>query len=239
MRKLYTFSDVEQEFKRINRRLSSLSGSSGTPGIDDVLAQEQALSSPKTINLDERTLSFVSANDFLFSLVGGGDSTLVFDSSTGERIRAGNDANGIQLVANDGVNACDMSMNRTTSISLYRALSHQFNGRILGQQGAGVTIDNVGSYITLGMDGNTFEVLVDSNDELEKIESAGWTLGSKICLFFTENGTVVHNASDEDTKLGIILALGNTLVVTAGDMLFLILASVNGVPKWREIYQSV
>ena len=114
------------------------------------------------------------------------------------------------------------------------------NGRLQQKQGAAVTIDNVTSQVVLGTDGNVFEVLVDSNNELEGISDLNWELGSMVTLLFGASSVdIIHNQSNSGNKIGIVLAKGSTLTTASGDMLHVIYTSIGGVLKWREIYPSV
>jgi hypothetical protein len=110
----------------------------------------------------------------------------------------------------------------------------RFDGRVLEAQGADVAS---GTNITLGADGNTFEIT--GTTKVDLISNIGWTEGSSVTLIANESVTIDSGTATSSTNVTIKLAGGVDFAMTADDTLTLKLSSTTaGGQAWREITRS-
>lgn len=108
------------------------------------------------------------------------------------------------------------------------------NGRMEQQQGADVA--SVAGAITLGTDGNTFEIT--GTNAITLISNVGWQNGSKVTLLFTSTATIASGTATSGTDITVLLNGGATYVGSAGSRLVLELGEIGGTQAWREISRS-
>ena len=101
-------------------------------------------------------------------------------------------------------------------------------------QGADVASAND---LTLGTDGNTFEIT--GVTQINAITIADWQNGSAVKLLFTSTPTVKHNTAGGAGTVPILLAGAVDFVASAGDTLTLLLSEIGGVQAWRETGRAV
>lgn len=105
----------------------------------------------------------------------------------------------------------------------------RFDGRVIGGQGADATGTTT---ITLGADGNTFEVTGSST--INAIITTGWNNGSEITLGFSSTTLLKHNTAGSGTSAVMLLAGSADFSVTANDLITLKLMEIGGVQAWYE-----
>lgn len=123
----------------------------------------------------------------------------------------------------------------TNPLALWvQAGGSRFDGRQLNAQGADVASAND---LTLGLDGNTFEIT--GTTQINAITIANWQNGTLVRLLFTSNPTVKHNTAGGAGTAPILLAGGVDFGATAGDGLTLLLSEIGGTQAWREQGRTV
>ena len=103
------------------------------------------------------------------------------------------------------------------------------NGRFRKAQGADVASAND---ITLGLDGNTFEIT--GTTQINRIVNTDWQNGNKITLLFSSTLTVKHGQASGGSNITILLDGSLDFSATAGDVLRLELNEIGGVQAWRD-----
>lgn len=109
----------------------------------------------------------------------------------------------------------------------------KFDGRLQFAQGADVASAND---LTLGTDGNTFEIT--GTTQINAISTSLWQNGSLIELMFTSTPTVMHNTAGGAGTAVVLLAGSGNFVATAGSRLGLKLSEIGGTQAWREMYRA-
>jgi hypothetical protein len=112
----------------------------------------------------------------------------------------------------------------------------RLDGRLLCTQGADV---GSGTSLTLGSDGNTFEIT--GTTQIDQIVITGWQNGSVITLVFNESVTVRHGIATSGANVTILLAGAGNFSATANDTLTLVLCETTAAPgqAWRELARTV
>jgi len=103
-------------------------------------------------------------------------------------------------------------------------------GRVQLGQGADVASAN---NLTLGSDGNTFEIT--GTTQVNLIDNTDWVNGSVIHLLFTGSVTVKHGQSTSGVNTTIQLTGAGDFSASAGDTLTLLLSEIGDVQAWREL----
>lgn len=107
--------------------------------------------------------------------------------------------------------------------------------RLSANQGADVAS---ATNLTLGADGNTFEITGTTQIDLILITS--WRNGSVITLVFNESLTVRHGIATSGSNVTILLAGAANFSATANDTLTLVLCETTaGGQAWRELARTV
>lgn len=105
----------------------------------------------------------------------------------------------------------------------------QVYGRTLGTQGTDVASAND---LTLGNDGNTFEIT--GAVQINGIITTGWTNGSEVELLFASTPTLKHDTISGVGTARLYLANSADALMTAGSRMKLKLSEIGGVVAWRE-----
>jgi hypothetical protein len=108
------------------------------------------------------------------------------------------------------------------------------HARMEENQGADVASAND---LTLGLDGNTFEIT--GTTQINLINNSSWSNGSIIHLVFTSTPLIKNGQTTSGSNITILLAGASDFSATAGDVLTLVLSEVGGTQAWREISRSV
>ncbi len=110
----------------------------------------------------------------------------------------------------------------------------RLDGRLLCTQGADV---GSGTSLTLGSDGNTFEIT--GTTQIDQILITGWQNGSVITLVFNESVTVRHAVATSGSNVTILLAGAGNFSATANDTLTLVLCETTATGQaWRELART-
>jgi hypothetical protein len=108
-------------------------------------------------------------------------------------------------------------------------------GRFASTQGADVA--SAAGAISLGTDGNTFEITGTSAITL--ISNTGWVNGAEVTLLFTSTATLTDGTANSGTDIGMELAGNTNFVASADDVITLVLCEIGGTQRWREKSRSV
>ena len=148
------------------------------------------------------------------------------------------------LTGTGGLNNSLAIDNSNTATPLIRgdfnADSLRFNGivsvknRFKISQGADVA--SVAGTITLGSDGNVFEIT--GTNSIDRIASTGWTNGNEITLIFTDAATLVDGTANSGSQIGMELAGNGNFGASADDVVKLVLCEIGGTQRWREVSRS-
>lgn len=158
-------------------------------------------------------------------------------SATGaEWIRGGNGGTEVYwgVGAYNSYNNMRDSVNNYNSNPFYYTGFREFRSRRTDAQGASVASAN---NVTLGTDGNTFEIT--GTTQINLINRTNYQNGSEITLLFTSNPTVKNGQTTSSNDITILLAGAADFSASANDVLKLILSTVGGVVAWRETGRSV
>lgn len=104
----------------------------------------------------------------------------------------------------------------------------RFNGRAEETQGADIASATT---ISLGYDGNTFEITGTS--AVEQISNIGWQNGSRVTLFLTSACSFDGGTANSGTDIGLKMN-GGAGSQTGPGVLTLVLGEIGGDQKWRE-----
>lgn len=110
-----------------------------------------------------------------------------------------------------------------------------FSRRVETKQGADVA--SAAGAITLGTDGNVFEITGTSAITL--ISNVHWQNGSEVTLLFTSTATLTDGTANSGTDIGMELAGNVNFVASADDVVTLVLTEIGGTQRWREKCRSV
>lgn len=111
----------------------------------------------------------------------------------------------------------------------------RFNGRAEMQQGADVA--SVAGAITLGSDGNVFEIT--GTNAITLISNVGWQNGSEVTLFFTSTASLTDGTANSGTDIGMELNGNANFTGSADDSVTLVLSEIGGTQRWREKCRSI
>jgi len=109
------------------------------------------------------------------------------------------------------------------------------NRRFEMQQGADVA--SVAGAITLGADGNIFEIT--GTNAITLFSNVSWVNGSVIHLVFTSTASLTDGTANSGTDIGMELAGGANFTGSADDVVTLVLSEMGGTQRWREVSRSV
>jgi len=109
------------------------------------------------------------------------------------------------------------------------------NSRLEKAQGADVA--SAAGAITLGSDGNSFEITGTSS--ITAISNINWQNGSEIILLFTSTATLVDGTANSGTDIGFELAGNANFTASAGAIWKGILSEIGGTQRWREVSRTV
>lgn len=124
-------------------------------------------------------------------------------------------------------NVNSLTINGTGSVVL--------DDRLLQIQGADVA--SAAGPITLGGDGNTFEIT--GTNVITLISNLGWQNGSEVNLIFTSTATLTNGTATSGTDITLILAGAANFVASSNDVIKLVLSEMGGTQAWREVSRSV
>ena len=108
-------------------------------------------------------------------------------------------------------------------------------GRLQKRQGNDVA--SVAGAISLGTDGNVFEIT--GTNAVTLISNLNWQNGSEITLVFTTTATLTDGTANSGTDIGMELAGGTNFSASADDLVTLVLTEMGGTQRWREKSRSV
>ena len=103
------------------------------------------------------------------------------------------------------------------------------------QQGADVA--SVAGAITLGYDGNVFEIT--GTNTITLISNLGFQNGTEVTLIFTSTATLNDGVANSGTDIGMELNGNANLVASADDVIKLVLCEIGGTQRWRESGRSI
>lgn len=109
-----------------------------------------------------------------------------------------------------------------------------FKGRAEMLQG--IDVASVAGAITLGSDGNTFEIT--GTNAITFISNVAWQNGSEVNLIFTTTATLTDGTANSGTDIGMELAGNTNFVASADDVVKLLLCEIGGVQRWREVSRT-
>jgi hypothetical protein len=104
-----------------------------------------------------------------------------------------------------------------------------------GKQGADVA--SAAGAITLGSDGNVFEIT--GTNSITAIVNTSWQNGATITLLFTSTATLTDGTANSGTSIGFELAGNANFTASADDVITLVLSEIGGTQRWREVSRSV
>lgn len=105
------------------------------------------------------------------------------------------------------------------------------------QQAQGADVASTAGVMTLGGDGNTFEIT--GTNSITAILSTNWQNGSEITLMFTSTATLVDGTANSGSDIGFELAGNTNFTAAAGNVVKLVLAEIGGTQRWRETSRSL
>jgi len=109
------------------------------------------------------------------------------------------------------------------------------SGRHKTAQGADVA--SAAGAITLGSDGNVFEIT--GTNSITAIVNTSWQNGATITLLFTSTATLTDGTANSGTSIGFELAGNANFTASADDVITLVLSEIGGTQRWREVSRSV
>lgn len=122
----------------------------------------------------------------------------------------------------------------TDALNISGSLS-MISGRHKTAQGADVA--SAAGAITLGSDGNVFEIT--GTNSITAIVNTSWQNGATITLLFTSTATLADGTANSGTSIGFELAGNTDFTATADDVITLVLSEIGGTQRWREVSRSV
>jgi len=126
------------------------------------------------------------------------------------------------------------SGNVGVGITTPTAKMHVVGNFIVGQ---GADVASVNGAMTLGTDGNLFEIT--GTNSITLISNVGWVNGSEVTLMFTSTATLVNGTASSGTNITMKLAGAVDFVASADDVITLVLGEIGGTQAWREKCRSV
>ncbi len=122
----------------------------------------------------------------------------------------------------------------TDALNISGSLS-MISGRHKTAQGADVA--SAAGAITLGSDGNVFEIT--GTNSITAIVNTSWQNGATITLLFTSTATLTDGTANSGTSIGFELAGNANFTASADDVITLVLSEIGGTQRWREVSRSV
>jgi len=157
-------------------------------------------------------------------------STVQLTFSSGDPTTDGADVG----IARDGVGVARIT-NASTGEGDLKLKNSTFTGRNRQVQGADVA--SAAGAITLGADGNSFEIT--GTAAITLISNTNWQNGSEVTLLFTSTATLTDGTANSGTDIGMELSGNTNFTGSAGATLTLILSEIGGTQRWREKCRSV
>ena len=111
----------------------------------------------------------------------------------------------------------------------------RFNGR--AQMTQGIDVASVAGAITLGSDGNVFEIT--GTNAITLISNVAWQNGSEITLLFTSTASLTDGVANSGTDIGMELSGNTNFTGSADDLIRLVLCEIGSVQRWREVSRSI
>lgn len=105
------------------------------------------------------------------------------------------------------------------------------------QFGQGVSVASTAGAMTVGGDGNVFEIT--GTNAITAIANTSWQNGSEITLYFTSTASLTDGVANSGANIGFELAGNVNFTATADDALTLVLCTVGGTQRWREKCRSI
>lgn len=125
----------------------------------------------------------------------------------------------------------------TLSLSGNMNITGNFSTTARVQFNQGADVSSAVGAITVGGDGNVFEITGTSAITL--ISSTSWQNGSQITLLFTSTASLTDGTANSGANIGFELAGNTNFTGSADDSITLILSEIGGTVRWREKCRSV
>lgn len=173
------------------------------------------------------------------SITAGGSEIRLTYSTTGHMYwAAGPDGNGELYPNDDDTRHLGASTKRWKN--LYLSADVTGGGAAWtrrNKQAQGADVASVAGAITLGSDGNSFEIT--GTNAITLISNTSWQNGSEVTLLFTSTASLTDGTANSGTDIGMELAGNTNFTGSAGATLTLILSEIGGTQRWREKCRSV
>jgi hypothetical protein len=162
-------------------------------------------------------------------------SFLTMNSVYGDVLSWGSLFKGSELLISqsDGIFGISQGANQ---IARFTASDGMYAGR-RWQTKQGADVASAAGAITLGGDGNVFEITGTSAITL--ISSTNWQNGATVTLLFTSTATLTDGTANSGSNIGMELAGNANFTATADDVLTLVLSEIGGTQRWREVSRTV
>lgn len=148
---------------------------------------------------------------------------------------------GITTDATVGAYAGDLQFHTSTGAALSNKLTITGLGAVIHagrhQRAQGVDVASVAGAITLGNDGNSFEIT--GTNSITLISSTNWQNGSTVTFLFTSTASLVDGTANSGANIGMELAGNINFTGSAGATITLLLSEIGGTQRWREVSRSV
>ena len=105
------------------------------------------------------------------------------------------------------------------------------------QPAQGADVASVAGAITLGNDGNAFEIT--GTNAITLISNVNWQNGAKVTFLFTSTASLTDGTVNSGTNIGMELAGNINFTGSAGATITLMLSEIGGTQRWREVSRSV
>lgn len=162
-------------------------------------------------------------------------SFLTLNSVYGDVLSVGSLFKGSEFLISqsDGIFGISQGANQ---IARFTASDGMYAGR-RWQTKQGADVASAAGAITLGGDGNVFEITGTSSITL--IANTNWQNGATVTLLFTSTATLTDGTANSGSNIGMELAGNANFTATADDVLTLVLSEIGGTQRWREVSRSV
>jgi hypothetical protein len=107
----------------------------------------------------------------------------------------------------------------------------------IAYQVQGADVASTAGAMTLGNDGNVFEIT--GTNTITLLSNVGFQNGDEVTLMFTSTATLTNGTASSGTNIKMLLAGGANFVATANDLITLVLGEIGGTQVWREKCRSV
>lgn len=140
----------------------------------------------------------------------------------------------VQLDARNS-HSLTLALNDVDKVGLNSTQGFTTTLRLSKNQGADVA--SVAGAITLGSDGNVFEIT--GTNAITAIVNTGWQNGSEVTLLFTSTASLTDGTANSGTSIGFELAGNVNFTGSSDDSITLTLCEIGGIQRWREKCRSV